>query len=147
MKIEYIKGDLFKTDIVSIMHGCNNQGVMGSGVAAIVRRDYTEAYLKYKEWHQQGTMELGKIQLVESNGKVIINAITQDFYGKSGERFASYDAIDSCMKLTNSVAFRLGWNKVAMPMIGAGLGGGEWSIIERIIEHNFTSVQPVVYQL
>jgi len=30
MKIEYVKGDLFATNVKTIVHGCNVQGVMGS---------------------------------------------------------------------------------------------------------------------
>jgi O-acetyl-ADP-ribose deacetylase (regulator of RNase III) len=36
---------------------------------------------------------------------------------------------------------------VAMPQIGAGLGGGDWTVIAAIIESELTDVQPVVYIL
>jgi hypothetical protein len=32
-----------------------------------------------------------------------------------------------------------------MPLIGAGLAQGKWSIISQIIEEEMTDVQPVVY--
>ena len=47
MKIEYRKGDLFQTEIKTIVHGCNAQGVMGSGVAKIIRDKYPKAYDRY----------------------------------------------------------------------------------------------------
>jgi hypothetical protein len=34
-----------------------------------------------------------------------------------------------------------------MPQIGAGLGGGDWQVIEAIIESEMTDIQPVVYTL
>ena len=37
MKIEYRQGDLFQTDVRHIVHGCNAQGVMGKGVAKLVK--------------------------------------------------------------------------------------------------------------
>jgi O-acetyl-ADP-ribose deacetylase (regulator of RNase III) len=38
-------------------------------------------------------------------------------------------------------------DKVAMPKIGAGLAGGDWNVIEKIIEEECKGVQPVVYYL
>jgi O-acetyl-ADP-ribose deacetylase (regulator of RNase III) len=37
--------------------------------------------------------------------------------------------------------------QLAMPRIGAQLGGGRWEIIESIIETELTDVSPVVYVL
>lgn len=147
MKIEYRKGNLFETDITAIMHGCNNQGVMGSGVAAIVRQDFPDAYEKYVEWYKTGKMSLGLVQTVDTNGKVILNAITQDFYGKTGERFVSYDAVAQCMSIADAIAVDRGWTEIAMPQIGAGLGGGSWEVISAIIEHEMKKTKPVVYTL
>ncbi len=44
MKINYVNGDLFATDIKTIVHGCNAQGVMGSGVAKSIRENFPKAY-------------------------------------------------------------------------------------------------------
>lgn len=147
MKIRYVKGNLFDTDILHIAHGCNALGVMGSGVARIVRDAYTDAYDAYQVEHQENGLKLGTVQLVGANGKVIINAITQDFYGKPAEptRFVDYDAVGECMNTINHVLKLSGYTRVAMPMIGAGLGGGDWAIIEKIIENEMTDVEPVVY--
>ena len=147
MKIDYIKGDLFSTPIKTIAHGCNAQGVMGAGVARIIRERYPEAYQEYKEIHEREGLVLGTLVAAGSKGKVIINAITQNLYGKTGDRFASYDAIDSCFHLINLSMALEEQTHVAMPMIGAGLGGGKWEVIAEIIEHRCRYVRPVVYQL
>ena len=49
MKIEYRKGDLLKTEIPYIAHGCNAQGVMGSGVAKVIREKWPLAFQVYWE--------------------------------------------------------------------------------------------------
>ena len=36
---------------------------------------------------------------------------------------------------------------IAMPLIGAGLGGGDWNVISEIIEEESLKFQPVVYEL
>lgn len=144
MKINYVQGDLFRTPIKHIMHGCNAQRRMGSGVALIVRNIHPDAYKAYLEWNE---LALGNVQFVPSNEKVIINAVTQQFYGKDGKKYVSYDAIETVMKKVNFMLMTQGHEEVAMPKIGATLGGGNWNIIEKIIEENMKEVQPVVYYL
>jgi O-acetyl-ADP-ribose deacetylase (regulator of RNase III) len=152
MKIEYRKGNMFDTDIRVLAHGCNAHGVMGSGVARIVRDDYPGAYNAYvaaiKDAAYALTDTMGTIIPVETKGKVIINAITQHDYGRDGKRYVSYDAVSDAMRELNTYcAIWEEVTQVAMPLIGAGLGGGDWTVIEAIIESELTDVQPVVYIL
>lgn len=147
MKIEYRKGNLFDTDILHIAHGCNAQGVMGSGVAKIVKEQYFEAYKFYAEQYDEHGLKLGDVQFVPSNNKVIVNAITQNLYGKDGSRFVDYEAVADCMYTINHQLRCSGDAHIAMPQIGAGLGGGDWKVIEAIIESELKDIQPVVYIL
>lgn len=149
MKIEYRNGDLFETEIETIVHGCNAQGVMGSGVANIVRERYPEAYQTYRMDFESATTTLGAVSIARSNDKLIVNAITQRYFGRDGKRYVSYDAVADCMKKLNQSLVAL-WNVepiIAMPQIGAGLGGGDWKVIEAIIESELTNIKPVVYLL
>jgi O-acetyl-ADP-ribose deacetylase (regulator of RNase III) len=146
MKISEIKGDLFKTECVAILHGCNAQGKMGSGVAKIVRDRFPQAYTQYTKQAKTGLI-MGSCQYVRCDDKMIINAITQEFYGYDGRRYASYDAISEAFRDVNHELPRMGITEVAMPMIGAGLGGGSWSVISAIIESELSDVQPYVYIL
>lgn len=147
MDIKYIKGDLFKTDEYVIVHGCNAKGVMGSGVAAIIREKYPEAYTRYKEIHKDFGLYLGDIIPVKSNDKMIINAITQDRYGSSGVRHADYQAISVAIASIDRFVNTINCNSFAMPMIGAGLANGDWKVISAIIESETKLTKPIVYQL
>lgn len=148
MKIEYRKGDLFKTDCKCIVHGCNAQGVMGAGVAKIIRERYPKAYERYRneyELHQH--LKLGTLVTVPCEDRIIINAITQDSYGNNGSRYVSYDAVSECMKRIDRHYELYGTTEVAMPKIGAGLAGGDWNVIAAIIESELKTVKPIVYEL
>jgi O-acetyl-ADP-ribose deacetylase (regulator of RNase III) len=151
MKIEYRKGNMFDTDIKVIAHGCNAHGVMGSGVARIVRDDWVEAYDQYiaefKRAADECRDQMGTIVPAVTKGKVIINAITQQDFGRDGIRYVSYDAVSNAMQEINLYCKAGGYDQVALPQIGAGLGGGDWAVIEAIIESELTDVQPVVYIL
>lgn len=150
MRIEYRKGDLFSTEIPVILHGCNSKGVMGSGVAKIVKALYPSAFEEYHLWCAKG-FRLGQYLPVNVGSKTIINAVTQQEYGKAAEqlgpnpvRYVSYDAVAEIMHSLNKV---YSGSTIAMPTIGAALGGGDWSVISAIIESELKTVQAVVYQL
>lgn len=155
MKIEYVKGDLFATNVKTIVHGCNAQGVMGSGVAKIVREQFPKAYDRYMQEGRNGHLMLGDIIPVPcgdresdpDNFKIIVNAITQEYYGRDGKRYVSYDAVAKSMDKINRMYDVYGIDSVAMPMIGAGLGNGKWEIVSAIIETELTKVKPYVYIL
>lgn len=156
MKIDYRKGDLFSTEITTIVHGCNAQGVMGSGVAKIIRDKYPKAYERYRsEYELHNHLKLGDIIPVPcgnrdndpKNFKIIVNAITQDFFGRDNQRYVSYDAVADAMNKINVMFQIYGISEIAMPQIGAGLGGGDWNVIASIIESELTQVQPIVYIL
>lgn len=148
MKIEYLQGDLFQLaeehKIKYIAHGCNCQGVMGAGVALQIRNKFPSVYREYQLYceHNKGSL-LGMIEVVPvfEVDIAIINCFTQDLYGR--ESFlVKYGAILECMKRINSHVPE--GSKVIMPKIGAGLGGGNWEIISKIIEEESSSFQPVV---
>lgn len=108
-----------------LIHCCNAQGVMGSGFAKTVKEQYPEAYKTYIE-HD---LVLGSF--TQADG--IINAIAQEYYGKSkGRRYLSYDALTDCLQ---SIADALPTGtRVGLPyLVGCDRAGGEWAVVEQII--------------
>ena len=145
-KIVYKRGDIFNGDEPILIHGCNNRGVMGSGIAKQIRDKYPKAYTEYKDYSNKFKLELGLVLPVFCTNRIIINCITQDGYGKDGKRYVDYGAVETCIKEVSTIAENYRLKHVAMPKIGAGLGGGRWETIAEIIEANST-FQPVVYEL
>lgn len=144
--INYIVGDLLEAKEKVIVHGCNNYGVMGSGVAKQIRAKWPNVFDEYHLKYQVFGLELGSIIPVETtDGKIVVNAITQDGFGKDGARYVVYEAVEKCFMTINEKA--LDWNasEIAMPRIGAGLGGGDWTIIEDIITRTAKNYVPIVY--
>ena len=60
MNIIYKKGDLLTTDADIIVHGCNCQGVMGSGVAKQIKEKFPNAYTIYKQREEEIGLRLGE---------------------------------------------------------------------------------------
>ncbi len=60
--IAYEQGDLFKTRIQTLAHGCNTRGVMGAGVARLVATEYPLAESHYRKACHNNTFRLGSAQ-------------------------------------------------------------------------------------
>lgn len=141
MKIQTKTGNLMHVKSGHIVHGCNAQGIMGSGVALAVKQEYPEAYESYLAHYRATGLKLGVAYPFKVNGQLKIwNAITQDGFGGS-VRNTSYDAIQTCFEQIN---FDINGGRqgivdsqpdeVHIPLIGAARGGGNWEIIREIIE-------------
>ncbi len=126
----YTKKDITTVESGIIIHGCNAQGKMASGVAKVLRDKYPQIYEPYKhhcDMHSSDRQSLlGDISLVRIDPTLYIaNAITQLYYGKDGKKYASAQAIYDALSLTADFASIQGLF-VYLPRIGAGLGGLDW---------------------
>jgi O-acetyl-ADP-ribose deacetylase (regulator of RNase III) len=157
VKIEYVTGDLLEADLSIIVQGCNAQGVMGSGIAKVIRDRYPDVFTEYKNHYDDHLGEdiMGHVVWVGvergpgGHEQLIANAITQKFYGKPGEgiRYVSYDALAKAFETINTMARDCQVREVGMPLIGADRGGGSWKVISAIIESTATHYSPIVYLL
>ena len=118
----------------AIMHGCNMQGKMGRGVAKRIKEKYPDAFANYVK--DLDSLKLGENSIWrDNNGTVIISALTQNFYGRDGQRYVSYDALNNCLVKAFEFCkfFELTLN---LPhVIGAGYAGGSVDVILAMIEH------------
>lgn len=133
--INKIKGDLIK-EVKSgiIVHGCNIQGSFGAGFALQIKEIYPEAYKIYRQAYNKNKLSLGTcISINISSELIVVNAMTQEYYGRERKRYVDYNAVRSCFK---QIVDEQKGNIVSInfPLIGAGLGGGDWNIISKIID-------------
>jgi O-acetyl-ADP-ribose deacetylase (regulator of RNase III) len=136
-KIQTKVGNLMHVTEGHIVHGCNAQGVMGSGVALAVKNTWPHVFEDYEQIHKSQGLKLGSSYPVPAGPNLVVwNAITQNLYG-AGQRMVSYDAVVECFEEINYAVADLSKTVTAqihIPMIGAARGGGNWEIIREIIE-------------
>lgn len=131
--IEYKTGDLLDVKRGVIAHGCNCYGVMGAGVALAVKQKYPKAFSDYvkvcNRYYDNPEDLLGEINFVRVSDDILIaNCFTQlDFGGK--KRNLRYDALAQVFEKLNSADLE----QLHIPKIGSGLAGGNWALIESII--------------
>ena len=136
MITKYIKGDITDTELKYIAHGVNCQNVMGSGVAKALFIKWPKVKSNYHEFckHRSGDGLLGRVCYVHvecrDHQKIIANCFTQEFFGNDGKKYVNYAAIVECFqKLKDSFKDEV----LAIPKIGCGLAGGDWNIVEQLI--------------
>ena len=136
MKILY--GDLLemadagKIDV--LVHGCNCFCTMGKGIAKQIRMLYPSAYLADCATRYGDRTKLGSYTTasVVRNAQIltIVNAYTQfDYRGEQPK--VNYDAIRSAFR---KIKQEFSGQRIGYPKIGAGLAGGDWGTIQKIIE-------------
>ena len=146
--LKLVPGDLFKaTDYGALIHGCNCFNTMGGGVAAIVAKVYPEAMMVDDLTKIGDESKLGKFtycnvdHAYSGNLLTVVNAYTQFQPGRNYD----YAAIESALTGIDRVLSRE--IVVAMPKIGAGIAGGDWDIIQKIMEKAFFYRNAIVYYI
>jgi O-acetyl-ADP-ribose deacetylase (regulator of RNase III) len=136
-----VRGDLLalarQGEFDAIIHGCNCMCDMSKGIALSIKQQFPQAYLADLQTQKGSRLKLGSYSTATaatSQGSlIVINAYTQfDWKGKGVK--ADYDAIRTAMR---AIASEFGTCRIGYPMIGAGLAGGDWSIIRPIIDEEF----------
>lgn len=128
--IELVKSGKFD----AIAHGCNCFCTMGAGIAKQIKYAFPLVYYADLLTESGDKSKLGKIVpvLIKEKDKsfYVINAYTQYVYS-STKKAVDYTALRECFVEINK---EFAGKKVGIPKIGCGLAGGDWNIVERIID-------------
>lgn len=160
--ISYIEGDLFKlegatgNDTILIPHVCNDSGAWGAGFVVPLGQKYPMTMNAYTAWYKgQATrhdlivypgginFRLGAAQVItvqpdkgDEPRVVVCNMIAQHKTG--GLRPLRYNALAACMDQVATEAKNSHENpQIRAPLFGAGLAGGNWDFIEKLIEDSW----------
>jgi O-acetyl-ADP-ribose deacetylase (regulator of RNase III) len=120
--------------------------------------------IKLPYWATSDKPDLGEVQFASCNeydhsdgdhvtilpSPIICNLIGQEDYGGfqqyNNEPYVSYEAIRSGLEKVAIFAGQVK-KKIYMPMIGAGLARGDWSIIEPIIEDTLQGHDVTIFRI
>lgn len=129
-----------------IIQGCNCFHTFGAGLAAQIKKNFPRAYsadllTSYGKKEKLGQISTALISrrlfgdMDDPNSRdkihnfVIVNGYTQFSMGVG--RHVDYGALRQVFK---TVKKTFSGKRIGYPMIGAGLAGGDWSIISKIID-------------
>lgn len=123
-------GNLFDTTSKHIGHGVNTKGVMGAGIAVEFRNRFPKMYTQYKAVCEGGGLKPGGLFVAKEGGYVIHNIASQKNPGADARyvwlHMAAYRAAERVVEM--------GGATLAIPLIGCGIGGLEWSGVRNVLD-------------
>lgn len=151
--IKYTAGDLLKADVDIICHQVNCYGACGAGLAKQIAIKYPKSKKEYisfcREYKPQEL--LGKLLVTKEKDFYIAHLFGQKEYGKTGlfykknKRQTQYPYLKKAMMKLKS---RYPNSSYGFPhLMGCGLAGGQWYIVENIIKNVFNNNDVTIFML
>jgi len=138
--IEHTKGNLLQADVEALVNTVNCVGYMGKGVALQFKQAYPENFHAYQRACRANEVKPGQMFIFETgkmiNPKYIINFPTKRHW-QSKSRIE--DIKSGLAALTEDIK-RLEIKSLAIPPLGCGNGGLNWSDVRPLIESAFASL-------
>lgn len=145
--INLTKGNILKSDAEALVNTVNCVGVMGKGIAHQFKQKYPDNFTAYNRACKAGEVETGTMNVFETGmmlgPKYIINFPTKRHW--KGNSKIEY--IEDGMTALIEEIERLGITSIAVPPLGCGNGGLEWSEVHPIIEKAFHALPNVDVRL
>lgn len=143
------EGDLLRSNMDVIAHGCNCFNTMGSGIARQIREQFPKAYIADLTTAPGDYGKMGTFTSAEQNGKIVYNLYTQYRYGRDPNVvYLEYDHLQNALDaMKKDLQSRGIYDTVSLglPMIGCGLANGDWSMVSDVIEHVFDDKDVYIY--
>lgn len=132
--IEFKTGDILGEDVEALVNTVNCVGIMGRGIALQFKRAYPENFSAYEAACRRAEVVPGRMFVFETgqltNPRYIINFPTKRHWrGKS-----RIEDIESGLDALASEVKTRGIRSIAIPPLGAGLGGLDWTDVRPRIE-------------
>jgi O-acetyl-ADP-ribose deacetylase (regulator of RNase III) len=127
--IEFKIGNLLEDTSESIVNTVNCEGYMGKGIAYQFKLKYPENNKDYVRACKSKELRIGTIHSFKEAGKIIINFPTKDKWRKNSE--ISYIKIG--LDLLNDYIIQNNIKSIAIPPLGCGNGGLNWTEIKPLI--------------
>lgn len=146
--IRLTTGDLLRADVDALVNTVNCVGIMGRGVALQFKKAFPSNFEAYKAACDRGEVVPGRMFITERHAltgpRFIINFPTKRHWkGKS-----RIEDIESGLDALRSEIQSRSISSIAIPPLGAGLGGLSWSAVRSRIEQRLGGLDTdiIVYE-
>lgn len=147
--IKFTQGDIFRADVEAIVNTVNCVGIMGRGIALQFKKAYPANFAAYVEGCNNKEVQPGKMFVFNTqqltNPHFIINFPTKRHW-KGASRIEDIESgLDALVATIQENQIK----SIAIPPLGAGLGGLDWALVREKIEQSLSildGVQILVYE-
>ena len=140
--IELRRGDLFAADAEALVNPVNCVGVMGRGLALAFRERFPDNFAAYAAACRRGAVVPGEM-FVGATGRerprLIVNFPTKRHWRDASRMEDLVRGLESLAELVRTRDLR----SIALPALGCGLGGLDWSEVRPRIEAAFAPLEGV----
>jgi O-acetyl-ADP-ribose deacetylase (regulator of RNase III) len=151
--IRYIQGNLLDAEVEALVNTVNTVGIMGKGIALMFKEAFPENFRLYALACKQGEVQLGRMFVTKLptllgsrvGPRWIINFPTKRHWRDRTRLEWVQAGLEDLKRVLQEKAIR----SVALPPLGCGNGGLEWSAVRPLIGQalaGFPSVEVVVYE-
>lgn len=132
--ITLCQGSIFDSDCLALVVPVNCVGVSGKGLALEFKKRYPASYNKYRSACKSGEFKIGRVLPIKEYGKWIVHFPTKEHWSHPSE----YEYIGDGLITLATWIQEAKIESVAIPALGCGLGGLEWSRVQQMIEETFS---------
>ena len=149
MMLRLQHGNLLDADVDALVNTVNTVGVMGKGIALMFKEKFPENYQAYAAACNRGEVQVGRMFVTEPpilNGpRWIINFPTKKHWRNPSQ----LEWVVEGLADLHQIIVENGIRSIAIPPLGSGHGGLEWSVVRRHIElalGDLPEVEIVLYE-
>lgn len=141
--ITYQKGDMFEADVEALVNTVNTVGAMGKGLALLFKNKFPVNNEMYVNGCRNSEVKTGEMFVVEITGpgtlRYIVNFPTKEHWRNPSQMAWIEEGLIDLRRfiLDNNV------KSIAIPALGAGLGGLSWPAVKKEIENKLADLQDV----
>lgn len=141
--IHYTSGDILRADAEAIVNTVNCVGVMGRGIALQFKKAWPDNFKAYKKACDAKAVRPGQM-FVFPTGQLTNPRYIVNFPTKRHWRGASrLEDIESGLAALAEWIVESGVQSIAIPPLGAGLGGLDWFVVKTKIEQALGKLESV----
>ena len=136
--LKFTQGDLFETPAEIRVNTVNCVGVMGAGVALAFKTRFPEMFKDYKRACDAGEVRPGKLHVWKTPaGDWIINFPTKRHWHDKSR----YEDVEAGLVALHDYLKDKGPVRVALPALGCGHGGLDWSKVSVLIREHLKDLE------
>ena len=127
--INFVVGNLLESDAFALVNTVNCEGYMGKGIAYQFKMRYPETNLEYVKICRTHQLKPGILHSHLEESKLIVNFPTKDKWREKSKMEYIIAGLDALVKLIKDKQI----SSIAIPPLGSGNGGLDWSAVKQII--------------
>ncbi len=132
--IAYLRGNLLEDDAQALVNTVNTVGVMGKGIALQFKQRFPGNFMAYAQACKLGQVQTGRMLVTEpgelTGPRWVVNFPTKQHWRDPSRMEWVVDGLQDLRSFLVSNAVQ----SIALPALGAGLGGLPWAAVRGHIE-------------